>query len=91
MAVVSYFSFILVLFISSNAAWIKLYGFGVFRAGGLVAFTVYMITTFSLYVPDWSFVATEDDRTERYTVTSRKHLVQHFTFTTTKKVNEFAH
>ncbi|AQK49360.1 heparan-alpha-glucosaminide N-acetyltransferase-like protein [Zea mays] len=24
--------------------------------GGLVAFVVYMVTTFSLYVPDWSFV-----------------------------------
>ncbi|PWZ28394.1 Heparan-alpha-glucosaminide N-acetyltransferase [Zea mays] len=26
------------------------------RLGGLVAFVVYMVTTFSLYVPDWSFV-----------------------------------
>ncbi|KAH6797660.1 heparan-alpha-glucosaminide N-acetyltransferase-like protein [Perilla frutescens var. hirtella] len=37
-------------------------------AGGLVAFVIYMITTFSLYVPDWSFVASEDDIATRYTV-----------------------
>ncbi|KAL1566018.1 heparan-alpha-glucosaminide N-acetyltransferase [Salvia divinorum] len=37
--------------------------------GGIVAFTVYMVTTFSLYVPDWSFVASEEDgRAETYTV-----------------------
>ncbi|KAG6412076.1 hypothetical protein SASPL_124742 [Salvia splendens] len=36
--------------------------------GGIAAFTVYMITTFSLYVPDWSFVASEEDgRSETYT------------------------
>ncbi|XP_051130346.1 uncharacterized protein LOC127250915 [Andrographis paniculata] len=32
--------------------------------GGFVAFTIYMVTTFSLYVPDWSFT----DKTGRYTV-----------------------
>ncbi|XP_057785676.1 uncharacterized protein LOC131003216 isoform X2 [Salvia miltiorrhiza] len=38
-------------------------------AGGLVAFVIYMITTFSLYVPDWSFVASEEDGiAETYTV-----------------------
>ncbi|KAG6386292.1 hypothetical protein SASPL_155187 [Salvia splendens] len=37
--------------------------------GGIVAFTIYMITTYSLYVPDWSFVASEEDgRSETYTV-----------------------
>ncbi|KAL3839703.1 hypothetical protein ACJIZ3_024294 [Penstemon smallii] len=34
--------------------------------GGFVAFVVYMVTTFTLYVPDWSFV---DDNAQRYTVT----------------------
>ncbi|POO01767.1 hypothetical protein TorRG33x02_025440 [Trema orientale] len=36
--------------------------------GGFVAFLIYMITTFSLYVPDWSFVLHNDDGAERYTV-----------------------
>ncbi|XP_038698069.1 heparan-alpha-glucosaminide N-acetyltransferase-like [Tripterygium wilfordii] len=36
--------------------------------GGLVAFVVYMITTYSLYVPDWSFVAYSHDEAKRYTV-----------------------
>ncbi|GAU20332.1 hypothetical protein TSUD_338130, partial [Trifolium subterraneum] len=35
--------------------------------GGFVAFLIYMITTFSLYVPDWSFVVTGDEP-KRYTV-----------------------
>lgn len=26
------------------------------RLGGLIAFVLYMIMTFTLYVPDWSFV-----------------------------------
>ncbi|XVF76369.1 hypothetical protein PTKIN_Ptkin13bG0261000 [Pterospermum kingtungense] len=33
--------------------------------GGFVAFVIYMTTTYSLYVPDWSFV---DDKGHRYTV-----------------------
>ncbi|PRQ43636.1 putative heparan-alpha-glucosaminide N-acetyltransferase [Rosa chinensis] len=37
--------------------------------GGFVAFLVYMITTFSLYVPDWSFVVHHDDgSTKKYLV-----------------------
>lgn len=40
------------------------------RIGGFVAFTIYIVTTFALYVPDWSFV----DRTQvpptKYTVNS---------------------
>ncbi|KAL7095925.1 hypothetical protein ACP275_10G052600 [Erythranthe tilingii] len=37
--------------------------------GGFVAFVIYMVTTFSLYVPDWSFVAKDDsDKLETYTV-----------------------
>lgn len=48
--------------------------FAAWRAGGLVAFAVYMITTFSLYVPDWSFVASEDDKSERFTVKRSKNF-----------------
>ncbi|XP_044506060.1 heparan-alpha-glucosaminide N-acetyltransferase-like [Mangifera indica] len=36
--------------------------------GGFVAFLVYMITTYSLYVPDWSFVVRSDHEAKRYTV-----------------------
>ncbi|KAK6244664.1 hypothetical protein QUC31_011073 [Theobroma cacao] len=36
--------------------------------GGFVAFVIYMITTYSLYVPDWSFVVDNDDEATRYTV-----------------------
>ncbi|KAL8526140.1 hypothetical protein ACS0TY_015389 [Phlomoides rotata] len=37
--------------------------------GGFAAFVIYMITTFSLYVPDWSFVALDNnDKPQRYTV-----------------------
>ncbi|XP_027349149.1 heparan-alpha-glucosaminide N-acetyltransferase-like [Abrus precatorius] len=37
--------------------------------GGFVAFLIYMITTFTLYVPDWSFVDhLEGDELKRYTV-----------------------
>ncbi|XP_006577710.3 heparan-alpha-glucosaminide N-acetyltransferase [Glycine max] len=37
--------------------------------GGFVAFLIYMITTFSLYVPDWSFVDHfNGDEPKRYTV-----------------------
>ncbi|KAI3472034.1 hypothetical protein Pfo_029773 [Paulownia fortunei] len=36
--------------------------------GGFVAFVIYMVTTFSLYVPDWSFVVYHHDKPERYTV-----------------------
>ncbi|CAJ1891944.1 unnamed protein product [Sphenostylis stenocarpa] len=37
--------------------------------GGFVAFLIYMITTFTLYVPDWSFVdRVNGDEPKRYTV-----------------------
>ncbi|KAK6126244.1 hypothetical protein DH2020_040016 [Rehmannia glutinosa] len=36
--------------------------------GGFVAFVIYMVTTFSLFVPDWSFTVRQDDTAERYTV-----------------------
>ncbi|KAK6140138.1 hypothetical protein DH2020_026136 [Rehmannia glutinosa] len=36
--------------------------------GGFVAFVIYMVTTFSLYVPDWSFVVYHHDKPERFTV-----------------------
>ncbi|KAH7512013.1 hypothetical protein FEM48_Zijuj12G0045400 [Ziziphus jujuba var. spinosa] len=36
--------------------------------GGFIAFLIYMITTFSLYVPDWSFVIYHKDKPERLTV-----------------------
>ncbi|KAK8621079.1 hypothetical protein V6N13_067522 [Hibiscus sabdariffa] len=36
--------------------------------GGFAAFVIYMVTTYSLYVPDWSFVVKTDDATTRYTV-----------------------
>ncbi|KAL9318194.1 hypothetical protein ACSQ67_014711 [Phaseolus vulgaris] len=36
--------------------------------GGFVAFVIYMVTTFSLYVPDWSFVDYNSHEPKRYTV-----------------------
>ncbi|GFQ05463.1 hepaRaN-alpha-glucosaminide n-acetyltransferase [Phtheirospermum japonicum] len=36
--------------------------------GGFVAFVIYMVTTFSLYVPDWSFVVYHHHKRERLTV-----------------------
>lgn len=36
--------------------------------GGFTAFVIYMVTLFSLYVPDWSFSAQNGDKIERYTV-----------------------
>nr|XP_048321201.1 heparan-alpha-glucosaminide N-acetyltransferase-like [Ziziphus jujuba var. spinosa] len=46
--------------------------FSIFTAyrwiGGFIAFLIYMITTFSLYVPDWSFVIYHKDKPERLTV-----------------------
>ncbi|RDX67715.1 Heparan-alpha-glucosaminide N-acetyltransferase, partial [Mucuna pruriens] len=45
--------------------------------GGFVAFLIYMITTFTLYVPDWSFVDRfNDDQPKRYTVYS--HICRAF-------------
>lgn len=39
------------------------------RLGGSIAFLVYMITTFALYVPDWSFSTHDDDgRSQTFTV-----------------------
>ncbi|XWS55883.1 hypothetical protein CRYUN_Cryun09bG0038300 [Craigia yunnanensis] len=35
--------------------------------GGFVAFVIHMITTYSLYVPDWSFVVYRGDEATRYT------------------------
>ncbi|WCJ34458.1 hypothetical protein M5689_015768 [Euphorbia peplus] len=48
--------------------------FSIFKAyqwqwiGGFVAFLIYMITTFALYVPDWSFRADDGNGSKRYTV-----------------------
>ncbi|KAF8395274.1 hypothetical protein HHK36_019217 [Tetracentron sinense] len=36
--------------------------------GGFVAFLIYMITTFSLYVPDWTFNTSNHHGEKRYTV-----------------------
>ncbi|KAK1400193.1 heparan-alpha-glucosaminide N-acetyltransferase-like [Heracleum sosnowskyi] len=36
--------------------------------GGFIAFLIYMITTYALYVPDWSFVIEHHHKSERYTV-----------------------
>ncbi|CAL5387785.1 unnamed protein product [Camellia sinensis] len=36
--------------------------------GGFVVFLIYMITTYALYVPDWSFMVRQDQGTETYTV-----------------------
>ncbi|XAR69657.1 Heparan-alpha-glucosaminide N-acetyltransferase [Bertholletia excelsa] len=36
--------------------------------GGFIAFTIYMVTTYALYVPDWSFGVTHHHGRERYTV-----------------------
>ncbi|XP_027363134.1 heparan-alpha-glucosaminide N-acetyltransferase-like [Abrus precatorius] len=43
---------------------------------GFVAFVIYMVTTFSLYVPDWSFVDYNGEEPKRYTVkcSMRGHL-----------------
>ncbi|KAM3689290.1 hypothetical protein ACB098_09G035400 [Castanea mollissima] len=39
------------------------------RIGGFVAFLIYIITTYALYIPDWSFVLQNPDGTaKRYTV-----------------------
>ncbi|CAA0841731.1 Protein of unknown function (DUF1624, partial [Striga hermonthica] len=35
--------------------------------GGFVTFMIYMVTTFSLYVPDWSFVVYHDQKPEKFT------------------------
>ncbi|KAK9062726.1 hypothetical protein SSX86_019915 [Deinandra increscens subsp. villosa] len=36
--------------------------------GGLIAFLIYMITTFALYVPNWSFTIHQDVGSETFTV-----------------------
>ncbi|KAL8211486.1 hypothetical protein R6Q57_005923 [Mikania cordata] len=36
--------------------------------GGFIAFLIYMITTFTLYVPDWSFTIHHDHKSESFTV-----------------------
>ncbi|XP_030541108.1 heparan-alpha-glucosaminide N-acetyltransferase-like [Rhodamnia argentea] len=36
--------------------------------GGFIAFVIYMVTTYALYVPDWSFVAHDQDVPRRYAV-----------------------
>ncbi|KAJ7976903.1 Heparan-alpha-glucosaminide N-acetyltransferase [Quillaja saponaria] len=36
--------------------------------GGFVAFLIYMVTTYALYVPDWSFTEYNDNGPKRYTV-----------------------
>ncbi|XP_022766130.1 heparan-alpha-glucosaminide N-acetyltransferase-like [Durio zibethinus] len=36
--------------------------------GGFIAFVIYMVTTYSLYVPDWSFVVHGHNEATRYTV-----------------------
>ncbi|KAJ9695334.1 hypothetical protein PVL29_010692 [Vitis rotundifolia] len=36
--------------------------------GGFVAFLIYMITTYALYVPDWSFAIDQDHEAKRYIV-----------------------
>ncbi|KAM7468220.1 hypothetical protein LguiB_015782 [Lonicera macranthoides] len=48
--------------------------FSIFKAykwqwlGGFVSFFIYIVTTYTLYVPDWSFVVQEDNGLKRYTV-----------------------
>ena len=48
------------------------------RIGGFIAFLIYMITTFALYVPDWSFVLYHQHKAERHIVcpTSKYCLVK---------------
>ncbi|GFS36206.1 heparan-alpha-glucosaminide N-acetyltransferase-like protein [Actinidia rufa] len=36
--------------------------------GGFVSFIIYMVTTYALYVPDWSFTVHDDQEPQRYTV-----------------------
>ncbi|KAL5540801.1 hypothetical protein UlMin_042414 [Ulmus minor] len=36
--------------------------------GGFLSFLIYMITTFALYVPDWSFVLQHEKEAHKYTV-----------------------
>ncbi|XP_057463884.1 uncharacterized protein LOC130753743 [Actinidia eriantha] len=36
--------------------------------GGFVSFVIYMVTTYALYVPDWSFTVHDDQEPQRYTV-----------------------
>ncbi|KAL9362169.1 hypothetical protein Peur_044954 [Populus x canadensis] len=35
---------------------------------GFISFVIYMVTTFALYVPDWSFTVDQDHERRRYTV-----------------------
>nr|TKS13186.1 hypothetical protein D5086_0000054990 [Populus alba] len=35
---------------------------------GFISFVVYMVTTFALYVPDWSFTVDQDHERRRYTI-----------------------
>lgn len=41
-----------------------------FRIGGFVAFVIYMITTYSLYVPNWSFSEHSDHGVKKYIVSN---------------------
>jgi heparan-alpha-glucosaminide N-acetyltransferase len=41
-----------------------------FRIAGFISFVIYMVTTFALYVPDWSFTVDQDHERRRYTVWS---------------------
>ncbi|CAH1436021.1 unnamed protein product [Lactuca virosa] len=36
--------------------------------GGFIAFLIYVITTYALYVPDWSFTVHDDDKSQNFTV-----------------------
>ncbi|KAF9680233.1 hypothetical protein SADUNF_Sadunf06G0100000 [Salix dunnii] len=38
---------------------------------GFISFVIYMVTTFALYVPDWSFTVDQDLERRRYTVECR--------------------
>lgn len=38
------------------------------RIGGFAAMVIYIITTYALYVPDWSFSVLDNDQLQHYTV-----------------------
>ncbi|KAF9590460.1 hypothetical protein IFM89_035337, partial [Coptis chinensis] len=57
--------------------------------GGFIAFLIYMITTFSLYVPDWSYEFDEDHQIKKYIARVYSCLISSGSTTFTKIVNKW--
>ncbi|KAF9589482.1 hypothetical protein IFM89_024753 [Coptis chinensis] len=56
---------------------------------GFIAFLIYMITTFLLYVPDWSYEFDEDHQIKKYIVRVYSCLISSGSTTFTKIVNKW--